>query len=431
MRYFIWAIVISVSMPATGGAVSPEERERCERGLMVLGKDRLGQPPTALSARQIAHRLSDNDGILHALKGGLINWDSFASLEETSVQIAEILSRAPGADFVARFEDEPLALELRQRYIEAGKGISASCYGTTGCGMLMSYRKALLALSAPVGLWFFGTLPALPEDTVKEAQYELAREHIRRLEGIVGKSIPTTGYETIEKFREAAKNLLGFKLLQQDKFELAMRRPERGRWWIERVGFHNQNVTHSSNGLLNPARRAEVESARMKLTTEEFASFDFDLRPKYGVLLPSRENLNLDTDHSDQYGEDIYLFKKSIRDRVTFTLGDSLNWHRDAVKSGKWNEHFIPYRFMELLSPFLEGITTFSPRHDPLIAIQMNSDLHDRTYLELQYFGPMNLDDVEGFIYTDSPPAGSFLEALRSRGIKIYKTVAGKVVETL
>ena len=40
-------------------------------------------------------------------------------------------------------------------------------------------------------------------------------------------------------------------------------------------------------------------------------------------------------------------------------------------------------------------------------------------YIELQYFGPVSLDDVETFEFRGSPPSGDFLQELKKRGIKI------------
>jgi hypothetical protein len=40
-------------------------------------------------------------------------------------------------------------------------------------------------------------------------------------------------------------------------------------------------------------------------------------------------------------------------------------------------------------------------------------------YIELQYWGPLTLDDVEAFEFHGQPPSGEFLKALQNRGIKI------------
>ncbi len=40
-------------------------------------------------------------------------------------------------------------------------------------------------------------------------------------------------------------------------------------------------------------------------------------------------------------------------------------------------------------------------------------------YVELQYWGPVTLDDVELFEFRQTPPSGEFLEQLKKRGIKI------------
>ncbi len=40
-------------------------------------------------------------------------------------------------------------------------------------------------------------------------------------------------------------------------------------------------------------------------------------------------------------------------------------------------------------------------------------------YIELQYWGPLTLDDVHTFVFRTQPPSGSFLKALLDRNIKI------------
>ena len=40
-------------------------------------------------------------------------------------------------------------------------------------------------------------------------------------------------------------------------------------------------------------------------------------------------------------------------------------------------------------------------------------------YVEVQLWGPLDLDDVKAFEFTTRPPEGEFLKELRSRGIEI------------
>lgn len=394
-------------------------------GLLVLGSSRLGEAPQTSLIKDIVQALSNHSSISSILSGAQpLTWRQFQEVKDLHQNLESILNKAPNMTLETDLNHSSEALRLRAEYIDASQKASAENFGPTGHGLLRSYRETLTSLPQPLADFFFSNLAPLPADSKREQLYDLARAQVKRLEKLMVDRLHTTGYSSMDELRSAAQNAQGTKVIREGKYEFAMLRPRSGRWWIERVGFHNQYVTGSSNGLLDPKRRLTVEMNRMQLDEDDYSKFDLNLRPKYGILLPALEFIQKHDNWSYRfYGEDFYIFKKSkVRDRLTLTLGDSLNGYIRAFPlKGDWNELFIPHHFLELIGPFIQSEENLIPSDEASIAMKLNRSLSDRYYIELQLFGPVDLDDVEAFIFTgDNPPTGSFLKALKERNIKIY-----------
>ncbi len=199
-----------------------------------------------------------------------------------------------------------------------------------------------------------------------------------------------------------------------------MRRPVNGRFWIRKTGFQNQFVTKSSRGTLDLERRLSAE-IEMLGADESYKALDMGLRAKYGYLqLPESSNLQV-FDMATQYGEDIYVFKyENVKNRTTFTIGDSLSYSGYGKHPKSFGQFFSPLSKLSFVEPFIGRIVG-----DPVLLSLTdlprgfnNIGLNNR-YLEVQFFAPMDLDDVGEFIFTTTPPEGGFLKDLQSRGIKI------------
>jgi hypothetical protein len=232
------------------------------------------------------------------------------------------------------------------------------------------------------------------------------------------------------------------QMLNADDFEFAMLRPESGRFWIEKAGFHNQHVTGSSRGYMGNQGRNATEASYLGMSYDNYAKMDNDLKPKYGFLLPKIDSaLSLYVPH---YGTDIFIFKKeALETRVTFTLGDSLdamsymskeNWrYGQASKPTAWDHVFTPWQRKEILAPFLAQAipqSRLSINFDSKITLGKNHDIKlsrshsSNHYVELQYWGPLNLSQVKAFAFINQPPTGDFLQALIRYKIPIYKASA-------
>ena len=272
--------------------------------------------------------------------------------------------------------------------------------------------------------------------TLMEATEVYIKDQQKVLKGL----FHTTNYKTYKQYQKAldAWESEGSKeavsMIRNENVEMIMLRPSNGRWWIEKVGFKNQHVTGSSRGFMGHKGRNAVEASLSSKTYKNFAKFDNDLKPKYGMLAPKTDSgISIDMPH---YGDDIYIFKKSkVKNSVTFTLGDSLNpipsnrpetrWTGgETFTPDHWDEVFLPWSQKELMTPVLKkGIQSkkFSLEYSEMDDLGLSKKWsRGGEYLELQFWGDLNLSQVEKFIFTREPPTAEFYRILKERGIKVY-----------
>lgn len=266
----------------------------------------------------------------------------------------------------------------------------------------------------------------------------------RRQKVLMKKVFPSTGHANYKQFqigldRLAKENELVHKALQlvrEEKLDMAIARPSQGRWWIEKVGFKNQYVTKSSEGNYLPSYRKSVEASYTGRSYSNYSQLDDDLKPKYGFTMPNSESkLGIDT-ITDNYGDDVYIVNKNmVRDRVTLTLGDSLNYvsRKFRLNAGNtfapetWQQVFVPWSNRELMVP---GLTKYLK--DNLFKISKPDAVDDVykalkfenyrnfLYVELQLWGDINLDHIEKFYFRAEPPSKSFYRLLKSKGIEVF-----------
>jgi hypothetical protein len=308
----------------------------------------------------------------------------------------------------------------------------------------IAYRLQLQELSSylPISLQFSPIM--LPVDPLKNNVIKEAQEMISGLEKKHETFLLNLGYQSqAELIKELSKCVQFFKesylSLKQEDFEFAINVPNQYRTWISRVGFLNQHETKSSEGYEGLEVRTAQEASYLGMVKESYSRVADDLKAKYGYLIP---NLNsgifvIESKHLNQYGSDIYLLKKdSLIDRVTFTLGDSLNSSRalgrHAMKNGKtytpesFDQIFTPWSRFEILALFIDDFFRM-PWLDSkgIFNREKNNSLfrrshQQREYVELQFWGPIDLDNVKSFVFKIKPPEGIFLEELMKRHIIIY-----------
>src|SRR5262249_53898516 len=126
-------------------------------------------------------------------------------------------------------------------------------------------------------------------------------------------------------------------MIENERVEFVIRRPSEGRWWVPRVGFQNQRITRSSKGILNEAVRDAGEAKLASIDPIKYAQLDQDLKPKYGYLRAKAGENMTEPEGALPYGEDAYILKKeNLRDRTTFTIGDSLINAKYREETSDW-----------------------------------------------------------------------------------------------
>lgn len=283
-------------------------------------------------------------------------------------------------------------------------------------------------------------LPRLGSSGRKARILEAGKSLVKQAEEQWKDVFPTTGFESHEAFRTHLQNygseVEALRELREGRLVPAMYRPVQGRWWISKVGFHNQHVTGSSGGFLGSAGRNRVEATRIGMDGALYSPLDSEIKPVYGAL-QRKPVAGMHFRKELHYGEDFYVFKESrIRDRTTYTIGDSLNTlsgplgkvyyqSEGAFKPHHWDQVFIPWKEIEFSTPFLD---VSSSSH---IEIRSSEELlghkysracrPDRSYLELQFWGGLGLADVETFVFSEPAPAGDFLRELKRHRIEILR----------
>ena len=346
--------------------------------------------------------------------------------------------RALAAEMAASIPDNPQLVRLRDAAGDVPLAKEVKTYQPTEYELKRLYQNLLYQVNKelPRELRIPGV--RIPYDPRRTELVEQAREVLRRQEKKFETVLHTSGFPDMKSYEDAVRAQGGavkevFELLREERVEAVIRRPRNARWWTPRVGFHNQRVTGSTGGSFTPDGRDKAEAY---LTFEELSKYkavDNDLKPKYGYLRPAPDQpIQAEDWSTGQYGDDFYIMKLDrLRDRMTWTVGDSLGRGMRTAEGARpehWHHSFAPWKDRGLMAPYFaidaegkdklfrisypaykdgEPLKPFDPRLD------------QSSYLELQFWGPITLDDVEVFEFTKMPPEPEFHRELVKRGIKV------------
>lgn len=268
----------------------------------------------------------------------------------------------------------------------------------------------------------------------------------------------TTGYENYDEYLEVIKTHrteIGEKLVDaflNDTLELTMRRPENARWWVPKVGLHNQYATGSSRGSLDYQIRHASEASLTGIELDKYSGLSNYLKPKYGYVSIDKKSSVTDTQFFKQYGEDIYTFKKeNVKNRTSWVKGNCLylaesgaeelndlsrttptKWgpllNRPVYEIKSWDFMFLPWDKIALAIPFMQHEAAFdkflvSNEIDKSIfnkLILRNKTSKSTANLEFHIWGPVRLSDVQDFTFTNNEPTGEFLQELLRNNVKIF-----------
>jgi hypothetical protein len=253
--------------------------------------------------------------------------------------------------------------------------------------------------------------------------------------------------------------------LQNDQLAVTMVVPSSVRNEIASKGFLNIYETGISRGASTIVGRTAVEASFTGMSYSAYDRKGSSIKPKYAFLNP-RLHESKAARFPEHYGDDIFTFKTAeIEDRLTFTIGDSLNYlamkedyeaNEKALKediekdlpSQEWMTGFVhrakglydvyvPFKFKKLIALFLDypsevekGVhikgagnelgASYHTRKTALSEIGLPPHYYESSYIEVQIWGGVDLSHVESFTFRNRPPEGAFLKALKKHGIKIY-----------
>lgn len=265
--------------------------------------------------------------------------------------------------------------------------------------------------------------------------------------------------------REAAR------LLVDEDLEIGMAVNPASRDAIAKGGFLNFRGSEASGGAV--MGRETIEANYAGMSVDDYTALDANLKPRYAFVSP-KPGSGLDEPVGVRsYGSDRFIFDlDKVRDRLTFTVGDSLNRHYNQTMgfdtpATTWDQRFTPWSRRELAAPamaggldqhkmglqmdvFRESLNSVQAEYPSLKYLIQLTDSPDPDtpvdwtalelgitpppgtlekytvawgasldYVEVQMWGPYDLGDVKAFEFTENPPEGDFLKALRERGIEI------------
>lgn len=202
---------------------------------------------------------------------------------------------------------------------------------------------------------------------------------------------------------------------------------------VQKNKFMNLFESGNSGGVPNIEARMKVSKNLFghNLDKESFVSSE-----KYGYL--SSKDFLEDIDFfskrygTSQYGDIIISFNKDkIKDRITYTLDDSLlAGATRAVVSGDFKDNFSLGIDKYNLKKYYEVLKDLSENND---AISLTKEIRKGNgffrYIELQYHGNITLDDVNEICFTKDLPKKDIIKILKDKNIKLFRLEGGKIVK--
>lgn len=233
--------------------------------------------------------------------------------------------------------------------------------------------------------------------------------------------------------------------LLKGRVSFAMNASPRSRRGILEKGFQNQYQTGFSSAELDSAWREWSEAYYAGMSVKDYRSIPISCRPKYGYLAPPLGHRLRRSERAKDYGSDTYYFKKErLRNYTTWFPGDSLvhsQFLKEYPGAAIWARRFIPWSLRSLLLLHLKASESGESPSELALqdlgygSIVLDSGLEvprlisiEEDIIELQFWksgDDFDLDDVEGFAFSERPPRGRFLAALKARKIEIYYKAEG------
>lgn len=212
-----------------------------------------------------------------------------------------------------------------------------------------------------------------------------------------------------------------------DKSEFSMRfKSKNFDSLLQSERFLNQFETGTSGGTISDKYRKEATKQLFGTGNKRLKAVE---REKYGYL----GNNNFVKDYQfnnkyysgvNQYGDVIVRFNKNIRDRVTFTIDNSLG---EAVGKNIISSSVNDININCMSKIRLPEFNYYAKNSGEINTVEQLTEKFHVRYIEAQYHGELKLSDVSEICFTDVVPNN--LEKLKELGIKLFKIEGENIVE--
>ena len=321
-------------------------------------------------------------------------------------------------------------------------------YSPTGGYVVPRFPKpeAAAALPSTIHVGPMAEVPAFrppPPNADKATMLAASKEIMARQSVRMKNFLPTTGYKSLDEIATKTAQLSPTRatvvgmLKAEDKFEFAMRTPAGIRESISTRGFLTSHETRTSRGSQDVDARERVEASFLGVSREEYSAVPNAIRPKYGYLRPAKETGIKMADGAEQYGEDVFVFKRdALKEHVTVYPLDSvansvLGWPVKPIPPAtkeaqptEWHQALVPWKDRMLLAPDLDvpaGTNELRFHNARAPEGFVTRPAAFSRYVEVQIWRPVGIEDVERFEFSAQPPTGAFLNALRTNHVKIFR----------
>ena len=263
--------------------------------------------------------------------------------------------------------------------------------------------------SAFSGLSTGGEHDKIAMERAKAAASTTLRDHKAHAEKYADKVRKKAGFSAAEEaaFKSKLKKII-------DDSDFCMRVKSRTFPKILDSWFMNQLEAKRSGGAYSPGMRKSISDQLFGHSGKgSSGSIKDEEYEKYGFMAPKDMQ---DEPMADWYGDVVVRFNKDrLKGRTTYTLGDSLDYRSCGWAAGSTDD------------PSLAGIIGSDARR-VFKRLQSAKTIHDVVasrsgdeYMEVQYHGKLDVDDIGSVTFTSVPPAPEIVKRLKDKGIKVYK----------
>jgi len=272
-----------------------------------------------------------------------------------------------------------------------------------------------------------------------EKSYDVARSHIQEVNGerFIGKAtelaqpvtasknmlinLQVTGFVSEDLAKQATKALGSDKVKVHMAFKTtSLKKAIRDK--------EIKNSLQSGKGSYKTHGKERISLEKRVLGLDDFDAENVSHYPKYGFMA-SKDKFDFDKIFDYDYGDNVVVFKDTIRKRTTVTMGDSFNGNDLSLGGAtppsplnKINEESFYRTFRYTEGKDYQPFTYMFDDADKFMKSGHYKDLVKTTraeYIEAQIYGELDLEDID-YIMTKTEGAKKAIESeLRKAGVDI------------